>query len=252
MPSEKYDGYGDVFYLLPYDAREFVLRAVFNLPWEQWSRYPSELGRLYGPEVERYADDTHYDRQRGWVTPSSKTKERLIRLAPKYLPKQDKYKLVELIVSPYLRPPKMTNAEFCFDENKSFEDQRKEVWELARSFAKPIQAQMAPLPTNSLRVLNWLYDKDSTAVRAVLGLATAQRNNAINEELLKNVNPAINRIQAIFAKKDQYGFFSEEISFPRGKLKLLFHRPEPTEPINWMKYIIWGIVIYVIIKLFGG
>lgn len=239
-----------VFYLLPREAQEFVLRAVFSLSYVQWARYTSELGRVYGPEVERYADETHYAWYYGNVTPSTKTKERLIRIAPKYLSKADKYKLVELIVKPYIiEPSKQTYAVF-FDPTLPFEPARQCAWMRAKELAEPFPVEIAPLPSNSLTILKWLHDNDSTAVRAILGIVKSQKQSSVGKQNLASVEPAINRIKEAYDKPEFYGEISTKISLPRGALELNFRRDPPSS--GCLPYIIGAVVIIVILNALGS
>lgn len=213
---------------LPYDAREFLLDKVLWLPDCRWYRYTEELGRRYGPSAEEYANRTRYDWQDGTITPSNKTKDRLLKIAPKFLDQQDKNYLVELIAQRYLVKPKKESFVYQFDADRPIEPQLQEAKKRIEDFAKPMQPQMPAIPDELFGALTWLYENDAKAIQAVLALLDAQKANAVDAITLRSVPSSLNKIVE-FYNSGTIGNMETSLEFERGTYSLSISRRPPPD-----------------------
>lgn len=211
---------------LPYEARDFLLDRVFNFPNSQWYRYTAELGRIYGAGAEQYANETRWDWRCGDIKPSGKTKDRLLRIAPKFLSQEDKNHLVYLIAKKYLASPAKSNDYYTFQVDKPLAPQLEEAKKEIEEFATPRQAQMPAIPDSFFGSLTWLYENDAKTIQAVLALMDAQKANAVDSVTLKSVPSVLNKIEE-FYNSETIGNIQTDLKFDKGTYSLRISRQPP-------------------------
>ena len=239
----------NVFYRLPRDAQRFVLDAVFNLPSYKWYQYTAELGRYFGPDTERYANETHLYWKNGSVVPATKTKERLIRIAPKYLETSQKIKLVELIAKPYISSMYLSYGQehIRFLVTEPLEPQLQTAQNKIAQFLRPQTARMPELPSDFKRTLVWLYDNEATATQAILSIVEAEKKNQLDEQLKTRIPGILNQMVAFYNDPDKYGEFRTTLKFSNGSLTFRIYRDEPS---HFWYYVIGIVLLFLILSSF--
>lgn len=213
---------------LPHEARKFLLNKVFNFPDSQWYRYTAELGFLYGAGVEQYANETRWDWRYGDTKPSSKTINRIVRIAPKFLSQEDKNHLVSLIAQKYLVTPSKSSEVYIFHVDAPLAPQLEAAKKGISEFTKPRQARMPAMPDKFFGSLTWLYENDAKAIQAVLALMDAEKANAVDAITLQSVPSVLNKIEE-FYNSETIGEVNTDLKFDRGTYSLsISRRPPPT------------------------
>lgn len=236
-----------IYYKIPWEARNFILDKALNLPWDKWYRYTELIGMVYGQRAQEYANETRDAWKRRIVRPSSKTQERLIRFAPRFLEKKDKYHLVELIVKPYIDKKKeQKDFTIFFYTDKPFKPQLDEAWARIREHTKPSVAMMPDLPRDIRNSLDWLYDNDSAAVQAILASFATETDNQTDQILLKQVPGILEKIRGFYNDANWYGSFRTDLKFSKGTVGFRIVRYEPS---HFFEYLIYGIIILIILSI---
>jgi hypothetical protein len=156
------------------DAVDTIKKAFLQLDSEALDELLADYGAIHGDAAQRYAVTAFPNWKSGKTKLSGQTMERLVTLVPPYLPSEQRFSILQIVIKKY----KGSGSNTFIEVNAQ---------EPAEGFKKIDQALssltvtnvLAHLPANVMDAAKWLYDDDITAARSMLAEAERIENDVI-------------------------------------------------------------------------
>ena len=197
------------------DAVWKIREAFMNLEEDARDELFSDYGAIHGESAEQYARKTFPKWKSGSTNLSGQTMERLIELVPPYLSPDQRFVILQSVLSRYKKSLSSRTLRINIKEPvQGFSELQQALASMSHNDV------LAHLPENVMKAASWLYDDDITAARAMLAEAERRENDLIRSKAAREIELLRRTILTGQVKAASYS-----VEMPTGKLHVIAFTP---------------------------
>jgi hypothetical protein len=192
-----------------------IKSAFLTLDPARLDQVMTAYGKLYGESAETYARKTYGMWKFSATKLSGKTMERLIELVPPHLPEDKRFALLETMLNHHRKTGVTREVKINIREpDKGIAEIKSALSSLTSNDS------LANLPAAAMNAASWLYNDDTTALRAMVARSDIRRNEILRAAAKREIDLLMKTISTGQIKQATYS-----VEMPAGCLKVIAYSP---------------------------